>query len=216
METSEPTSDNLPKDEIENENLTPDEFWVKNDLYHLQMYDKRLIPSTDVRQTTYTIYRCTTNDLYHLQMYDKRIQLSVDARLNDSIMDATQILIGKALGRENEYQSVLNLQKKLSASFRTVNDEHIQLLHVGVTTGSYRFVPRASGGKMVVSFLPVSRQNDGYNCGVFAIAFAAEILDGESPIDAHFYVKRMRSHIIRCLENKKRMPFPKVSSELQH
>ena len=56
---------------------------------------------------------------------------------------------------------------------------------------------------MVVSFLPVSRQNDGYNCSVFAIVFAAEILDSELPIDARFHVTRIQSHIIRCLENKK-------------
>ena len=31
----------------------------------------------------------------------------------------------------------------------------------------------------IVSFLPAQKQTDGYNCGPFALAFAAEILDGE-------------------------------------
>ena len=43
--------------------------------------------------------------------------------------------------------------------------------------------------------------------GIFVIAFAAEILDGASPIDAVFDVKEMRPHI----ENQKLTPFPKAS-----
>ena len=36
----------------------------------------------------------------------------------------------------------------------------------------------------------------------FAIAFAAEFLDGKSLMEARFDVKRMRGHLINCLENK--------------
>ena len=48
----------------------------------------------------------------------------------------------------------------------------------------------------VYTFLPVQKQTDGYNCGPFSIAYAAEILDGKSPMDACFDVKKMRSHLI--------------------
>ena len=54
---------------------------------------------------------------------------------------------------------------------------------------------------------PVQRQPDGYNCGLFAIAFAAEILDGKSPSEAIFSVDEMRGHLISCLEMKKMKPF---------
>ena len=36
-------------------------------------------------------------------------------------------------------------------------------------------------GKLVVSIVHVQKRNDGTNCGLFAIAFAAVILDGKSP-----------------------------------
>ena len=49
--------------------------------------------------------------------------------------------------------------------------------------------------EFIVSFLPVQKQNDGYNCGPFAIAFAAEILDGKTPMEARFDVERMRGHL---------------------
>ena len=65
--------------------------------------------------------------------------------------------------------------------------------------------------KLIVSFLPVQRQNYGHNCGLFAIAFAAEILDGASPIDAVSDVKEMRQHLICCLENLKLTQFPQAS-----
>ena len=42
-----------------------------------------------------------------------------------------------------------------------------------------------------VSFLPVQKQTDGYICGPFTIAFAAEILDGKSPLEVRFDMERM-------------------------
>ena len=64
--------------------------------------------------------------------------------------------------------------------------------------------------KITPTFLPVQKQPDGYNCGPFAIAYAAEILDGKSPIEAVFDVGKMRRHLIRCLQQKILSPFPKV------
>lgn len=64
-------------------------------------------------------------------------------------------------------------------------------------------------GKVNPIFLPVQQQPDGFNCGVFAIAFAAEILDGQSPIEASFDVAKMRDHLILCLEQETLHPFPK-------
>ena len=62
-----------------------------------------------------------------------------------------------------------------------------------------------------MTFLPVQKQPDGYNCGPFAIAYAAEVLDGNSPIDAKFDVLQMHAHVMLCLENQVLSPFPKVA-----
>ena len=118
-------------------------------------------------------------------------------------------------------------------------EEHIQLLHDGrnhwilsfcsngrvqvcdslntALTRSSRKAIRSLymhyfSGDEVISFLPVQRQPDGYNCGLFAIAFAAEILDGKSPSQAIFSVDEMCGHLISCLETQKLSPFPKVSN----
>ena len=39
----------------------------------------------------------------------------------------------------------------------------------------------ADDGEQIVTFLPLQKQPDGHNCGPFAIAYAAEILDEHSP-----------------------------------
>ena len=49
---------------------------------------------------------------------------------------------------------------------------------------------------------------------MIGIAFAAEILDGASPINAVFDVKEMLPYLICCLENQKFTPLPKASSSL--
>ena len=67
-------------------------------------------------------------------------------------------------------------------------------------------------GDEVIPFLPVKRQSDGYNWGLFAIAFAAKILDGKSSSEAIFSVDEMRGHLISCLATQKLSPFPKVSN----
>ena len=71
----------------------------------------------------------------------------------------------------------------------------------------------ADGGEQIVIFLPVQKQPDGHNCGLFAIAYAAEILDGRSPSEAVFDVNKMREYLITCLEMQGLTQFPKVSNQ---
>ena len=156
-------------------------------------------------------------------------------------MDAVQKLICEALG-DCDYQSVLNVQKRGNAPYRSVSNEHIQLLHDGSSHWILTFCSNGrvqtcdslktslsrvnekcvhalyknfvnDSGKLIVSFLPVQKQPDGYNCGPFAIAFAAEILDGKSPMEAHFDVTKMRRHLITCLKNQRLSSFPKVPKD---
>ena len=65
--------------------------------------------------------------------------------------------------------------------------------------------------KVKPTFLPVHKQTDGFNYGPFAIAYAAEILHGKSPMEAIFDVKKMRNHLLVCLEQKTLTPFPKIN-----
>ena len=104
-------------------------------------------------------------------------------------MDAAKILICKALGKKDSYRSVRNSQKKSWLPFIAVFREHIQLLHYGndhwLLTFSLNAVFKCTlkhswfrdakickcalseveeWGKLIASFLPVQRQDDGHIC----------------------------------------------------
>jgi len=69
------------------------------------------------------------------------------------------------------------------------------------------FQPLVKNGKLEVTFLPVDKQTDGFNC-LFALGYASILLDGKSPVDAQFVVNEMRSHFMKCLNDVQLYPFP--------
>ena len=170
------------------------------------------------------------NEHFYLKTEDKNTLLSSDTWLNHRI-------ICKTLGTQVHYQSDFNCQKRVKP-YKAVAQEHVQLLHdannhwflsfskgyvqIGDSLNSnlnqtskksiqalYRnfFCDNAN---VKVTLLPVQKQQDGHNCGLSAVGFAAEILDGKSPIDTVFHVPQLRSHLIYCLENGALAPFPKI------
>ena len=179
-------------------------------------------------------------DLYFLKNEDANILKSQTAWLNDRIMDAVLKLICKTPGEEDNYQSVLNTQINEAIPYNPVYNDHIQLLHDGGSHWFFSFCSSGrvqicdslkstlnhSSMKSVYSLykhvvgefekvkptlLPVHKQTDGFNCGPFAIAYAAEILHGKSPMEAIFDVKKMRNHLLVFLEQKTLTPFPKIN-----
>ena len=157
------------------------------------------------------------------------------ALLYNRIMNAAQKLTCKKLRADGGYQSVLNVQTRWGAPYRAMKNEYIQLLHDAsgywlltfcsnafqICDSLKTFLSRVNRKcvhalykncvkEFIVSFLPVQKQADVYNCDPFAISVAAEILDGKSPTEARFDVERMRGHLIISLENKVLIQFSKI------
>ena len=154
-------------------------------------------------------------------------------------MDASQKLIYKALGSLETYQSVLNCQKKRQTYF-PVSGDHIQLLHdsnchwllafsssgrvqvcdslrTNLTSLSKQclkslYQPLFKNGKLEVTFLTVEKQTDGFNFGLFALAYASILLDGKSPTDFRFLVKEIRAHYIKSLKDFTLHPIPVIEN----
>ena len=131
-------------------------------------------------------------------------------------MDTTQKSVYKKLGADNDYQSVVNVQKYQGAPYRAVKNEHIQLMHDDSGHWQLAFcsnerIQNCDSLKTLlgrvnrkwflalyknyvkeffVSFLLVQKQTDWYNCGPFAVAFVAETLDKKSPMEARVDVER--------------------------
>jgi hypothetical protein len=58
------------------------------------------------------------------------------------------------------------------------------------------------------NYVPVQQQNNGSDCGVFAIAFATSLALGTDPRYITFDVPRMRPHLTACLKDGKISMFP--------
>ena len=53
------------------------------------------------------------------------------------------------------------------------------------------------------------KQLGGADCGVFAIAYAVDILEGNNPERIRYEQTKMRKHLVECLEAGKFTPFPR-------
>jgi len=52
------------------------------------------------------------------------------------------------------------------------------------------------------------RQNNGYDCGVFAIAYATSLANGEDPATRLYDPKKLRNHLVECMKAGKLSLFP--------
>ena len=170
------------------------------------------------------------NNGYHLKYSNKEILLSESVWLNDNSMDSAPKLICKSLGNLASWQSVLNWQRRRTR-FHKVGEEHIQLMHDGInnwllsfnSNGRVQFCDSFyktlgsvtkrclkalykslldKDGKLSVTMISIQKQKDSSSCGLFAIAFARNILEGISPAESELNVTSIRKHLLKCLEKQ--------------
>ena len=66
-----------------------------------------------------------------------------------------------------------------------------------------------SESAITTTFQPVQQQLNGVDCGVFAIAFATSLAFGEDPTQIAYDNRKLRDHLIKCLERHEMRPFPR-------
>ena len=67
----------------------------------------------------------------------------------------------------------------------------------------------ATDRTLAVELPPAQTQQGGVDCGLFAIAFAYELADGNDPSDVSFDQGKMRQHLVQCLEKGRLEAFPR-------
>ncbi len=65
--------------------------------------------------------------------------------------------------------------------------------------------------ELQISFMYNQRQNNGYDCGVFAIAFAMALIEGNNPCHMTFDTRQLRKHLKNCLKSGEMTSFPQQS-----
>nr|XP_047124266.1 uncharacterized protein LOC105849580 [Hydra vulgaris] len=58
---------------------------------------------------------------------------------------------------------------------------------------------------------PTQQQQNGSDCGLFAIAYATDILFGINPVDSNYDHTKMRAHLVDCFRQNLMSTFPQAS-----
>ena len=75
-------------------------------------------------------------------------------------------------------------------------------------------ISNCHGSVLELCILPIQQQKNSIDCGIFAIAHAAEILHGENVENSSLDVILMRDHSLGCLQLQKFPPFPKTNKSV--
>lgn len=67
---------------------------------------------------------------------------------------------------------------------------------------------KSRSDSLTFDFVNVQSQDNGYDCGLFALAYATELVFGAEPALCKFEISMMRQHLLACLENKVITRFP--------
>ena len=169
-----------------------------------------------------------------LTQTDRDTLLSSIAWVTDSIVNAAQSLLKKANPRMAGFQSVA---LGLTMSFDVEPGEFVQILHSGhghwltistvgtqhpevqVYDSMYTCCPTACKTQIAsllatnhsaieLKYMDVQMQSGGYDCGLFAIAFATALTYGSQPGLFLFDQEKMRRHLRKCFEDGQITPFP--------
>ena len=78
--------------------------------------------------------------------------------------------------------------------------------------GSIASLANSKSETITVSVQSCQQQHNGTACGIYAIAYAVELLFGRNPSFTTFNTSKMRSHLKECLKNKEFTPIPATYS----
>ena len=60
----------------------------------------------------------------------------------------------------------------------------------------------------MVKLMSVQHQANSNDCGLFALAFVTDFIEGIDPSERNYEEKALRSHLLQCLRNNQINQFP--------
>ena len=175
------------------------------------------------------------DDLLLLQE-DQQIILSQTAWINDRIIDACQRLLkqdidGKDIGgfqsvclgqimyfsvEDKQFIQILNTGHSHWVTICTVGTNHPMVnvydsKYVAASThlsAQIACLLMTQHAEITINFVDVVKQAGSYDCGLYAIAYAAALAHGNDPAAHHYCQEKMRPHLRKCLMDRKLKVFP--------
>ena len=79
-------------------------------------------------------------------------------------------------------------------------------------------IVRSKRSSIKIDIMDVCQQTGTVDCGLFALAYATTLCNGELPQYKNYIQKEMRSHLIKCLQESTptASPFPSSNRNMQH
>lgn len=88
-------------------------------------------------------------------------------------------------------------------------------LRLGLSTSVKRTIANllhTNKPTIVIQQARMQLQSGGADCGLFAIATATAICNGQDPENIRFDQRQMRQHLLKCLDDKLLLPFPSTKA----
>ena len=70
------------------------------------------------------------------------------------------------------------------------------------------------GPQLIIHSAAVQQQDNGVDCGLYAIAFATSLAYGENPEEELFDKSKLREHLKSCFRSQTMTPFPKTTKQM--
>ena len=170
-----------------------------------------------------------------IQLYerDKRNLILQSGWLDNRVINASQALL-KSMTHTPGLQCT-NLGSNLS--FEVVKESFVQILHNGtnhwVTVSSINTQPshiniydskystiteslrdqicalmHSCQRTITVHRINTDKQENGHDCGLYAIAYATSLCNGDDATSVHYNSQKMREHLVQCLQTRQMLNFP--------
>jgi hypothetical protein len=87
-------------------------------------------------------------------------------------------------------------------SLETINEKNVKKLKAPLK----KMLPRCKSLKVKINKTTI--QNNGYDCGLFSLAFTTLICNGKNPSDYEIDRNKVRDHYNKCVDNNEVESFP--------
>ena len=101
--------------------------------------------------------------------------------------------------------SNIGCAKGVVKCFDSYNNRGYIKKYVGKQVAS---IIRELSPQLTVRITAVQQQQNGTDCGVFALAYATSLLHGQDPESVTYDTSKLRSHLLHCLHQGHMSPFP--------
>ena len=170
-----------------------------------------------------------------IQLYerDKRNLILQSGWLDDRVINSAQALLkstthtpglqctnlGSNLSFEVVKESFVQILHNGTNHWVTVSTINTQPSHINIYDSKYSTITESLRDQIcalmhscqrtiTVHHINTYKQENGHDCGLYAIAYATSLCNGDDVTSLHYNSQKMREHLVQCLQTRQMLNFP--------